>query len=996
MFPLATILLVLLGGAAVIIWQQFGDYSYSRITNLHESISREFQVDLKNQAAGLEVALKGMAADPRVLKKIQEQDAEGLLADWLPVFEEMKRDNAITHLYFMDKRRVCLLRVHSPKKGGDRINRYTTIAAEKSGKRSSGIELGPLGTFTMRAVQPLYSGSQLVGYIELGKEIEDLLGSLSNRNNILLALAIRKEHLNRESWEKGMVMLGRNADWKRLPNSVIIYSSPGALPEQFAGILDEETVNAAPESVSDTAVENSGRQWRITTRPVNDASGKTVGRLLLASDLTAQNNAFRQKLSRETALAALLAAAILVYVYLLLRRTDLFVMEQMEELHESRGRLSATLLSIGDAVMVCDCDARIITLNRVAENLTGWPAEEAAARPMEDIFRIVNAHTRGPAENPVHRSLRDGVIVGLANHTFLIARDGTEYQIADSFAPIRDINGDVIGAVLVFRDVTEEYAIRDSIIESEEKFRQISESTSEIFWLRTADNSSMLYVNPAYEKVWGRSCQSLYDEPSSFILSVHPADRADVVAGFERYTSTGSFDMEYRIIRGDGEVRWIHARSFPVMGDDGQVIRHAGTAVDITDRKLAEERVQAFSESLKQKNIELADALLRAQEATRAKSEFLANMSHEIRTPMNGIVGMTELMLDTNLDETQRGYAEAVRKCSDNLMDLINDILDLSKIEAHRLDLEELPFALRTIIDDTVQMLAGIASEKGLELTATVGPEIPHELSGDPVRLRQILMNLTGNAVKFTPAGTVSISASLQESDTDRIVVRFSVKDTGIGISEDRFQAIFDPFTQADGSTTRKYGGTGLGLAISGQLVQLMGGSIWVEGEPGNGSTFHFTVSLGRGSGSAEPKEETMQAESGNKGAEGRLSRILLVEDDLMNQTVAVSLLKKRGFRTDVAKNGLEALEALSANRYDLVFMDCLMPEMDGFEATERIRAPESGVLDRNVVIVAMTANAIKGDRERCLASGMNDYISKPVKPALLDQIIEKWVGLRG
>jgi two-component system CheB/CheR fusion protein len=479
-------------------------------------------------------------------------------------------------------------------------------------------------------------------------------------------------------------------------------------------------------------------------------------------------------------------------------------------------------------------------------------------------------------------------------------------------------------------------------------------------------------ANAAYARTFGDATVPLADEQG-----------APLAAGGTPYARAArgeTFSMQVTQRAPDGALRWFEANGQPLQRQGREGSQGVLVIRDITERKRAEEALQHANAALEQANF--------------LKSQFLATMSHEIRTPLSSVIGLIDLLRATPVGPQQRKYFAALQSSADALLSIINDILDFSKIEAGQLTLEEQPIVVRQLVTDVVDIFAAQVRAKGLQISAQVNEAVPHLLTGDPVRLRQILTNLVSNAVKFTAQGTLDIQTDVLEETPDGVVLRFAVRDTGIGIPPEAQAGIFDAFTQARASMTRQYGGTGLGLAICRQLVALMGGTIGVQSAPGQGSTFWCTVRLARGTtlrdGPPPRVTDDRGAARGRAGEDRWPGHILVAEDNPVNQLVAVHLLEGLGYAVEAVETGQQAVDALQRKPYDLVLMDCHLPEMDGFAATAAIRRQEVGS-GQHTPIVAMTADALAGDAERCLAVGMDDYVAKPVTAERLAAVVARW-----
>ncbi len=805
---------------------------------------------------------------------------------------------------------------------------------------------------------------------------------------------------------------------------------------------------------------------------------------------------------------------------------DITERKQAEEAVRSELHLMRALMdNIPVRVYFKDLESRFISINSAQARAfhLGSP-EEAVGKTDFDMFSEEHARQAFADEQEI---IKTGQRMNLEERETYVGRP--DEWVATTKLPLRDDAGKVVGTFGFSELITERKLAEKTLRESEEKYRTVVESANE--GIVIAQDGVLVFANRRTSDLLG---VSVGDLPGKRIIDfILPEDREVMRAQDARQTAGGAARIAYdlRMIGKGGTAMWVLLSEAAV--EWGAKPAKLYMLTDITEDKRVERELEETNRALAEATARAEEMAERAEFANKAKSEFLANMSHELRTPMNGVIGMIGLLLDTPLSDDQRRYAETVRRSGESLLTLLNDILDFSKIEAGRVELETLDFDLRAMLDDMASLLALRAHSKGLEFICAAAPDVPALLSGDPGRLRQVLLNLAGNALKFTQQGEVAVRVSLvTETDTD-IMLRFSVIDTGIGIPPETQPFLFQRFTQADSSTSRQYGGTGLGLAISKQLAELMGGEIGVLSGEG-GSEFWFTARLGKQAegerplpvraqisgarilvvddnatnreilvaqltawgvrteeapGAPEALQELRRAveagdpfeaailDMGMPGMDGKdlaraiktddilastslilmtslgeqgdaqqmkeigfsaylvkparqsdlfdcvsdalagatqaeperpiitrhairemrrgSMRVLLAEDNTTNQQVALGILKRLGLRADAVANGAEAVRSLELLPYDLVLMDVQMPEMDGLEATRRIRDPKSTVRQHQIPIIAMTAHALRGDRERCLEAGMNDYVTKPVSAQALADALARWLPRR-
>ncbi|MEI7990515.1 MAG: PAS domain S-box protein, partial [Chloroflexota bacterium] len=652
---------------------------------------------------------------------------------------------------------------------------------------------------------------------------------------------------------------------------------------------------------------------------------------------------------------------------------DITERKQTEKLlQESESNFRTFFETIDDMLLVSSLDGRIIFSNPAVTRKLDYEAEELAGLLLLDLY---------PADNSAETEAVYTAIFSGENSTCLlplVTSQGALVPVETQIWFGRWDGADCIYSVS--KDLSAER-------EAQQRFEHIFRRNPNMMALSSL-NDKFLDVNDTILNTIGFTRDEMIGK-TAHELRIFTEPEKQEAAGQMLAHQGRIQNIELKVRKKDGQL---------IDGlFSGEIIEIQGQKIfltvmmDITARKQAEEVLRHINAELEQQTAVANLMAEKAEQANLAKSEFLANMSHEIRTPMNGVIGLTGLLLDTDLNEEQQHYAEMIYASGESLMTLINDILDFSKIEAGKLELEILDFDLLSLLEDFAAAMAIRAHEKDLELHWAAEAGVPSLLRGAPGRLRQILTNLLGNAIKFTRQGEVSVSVTMLYETQDEVNLRFAVRDSGIGIPPEKIALLFNKFSQVDASTTRQFGGTGLGLAISKQLVELMGGEIGVESEEGKGSEFWFTIRLKRQSAMRTPTPRKSVPEITPLSLDSD-KRILLVEDNIVNQKVALGILKKLGLHADAAANGLEALRALESLPYDLVLMDVQMPEMDGLEATRQIRSAQSNVLNHAIPIIAMTANAMPEDRQRCLQAGMNDFIAKPVQAMTLALALAHWL----
>ena len=1049
LLPLSLTWVLLVGSFLLAFHQTQRSFLKQEIATANQTAHHYFNRILANEANRQESFLILLAADHAVQDGLRNEDQQALLAKAREILAQGTAQTTVNHIHFYRPDLKPLLEHHNAARDGENPVSPLLQQARATRRMAYGLGLDPLGTLTFWMVTPCQDHRHtLLGYIQLGAPVnffqpdapdQDTNGAARSRFHFQSLILLDKKFLDREKWETGMRLAGHTPHWEQLPREVVVNQTFALDPAATAALSE-----TPPDATVTTRINN--RYHQVTNHPIFDGQQRQVGHILIFADINDRVDSSQQTLTMVIAIALVLGALLFLLTNFILKNAEQRLAtfrqkliqesesanaakeQHVQEMQRAWQYLQNIIECIGNPLLVVNRDYRIVLANRsVRDTVT------AAQQPLEmmhcwDIFPPAEgAASEGRCglqcrsrECPVQQVFLSRQTSEL---THTVHRDnGTSFTSRTMAWPVVDEQNEIIQVALVFHDITPLKNTEEQLRWESTVNQAMAELAQSFIAPRmTIDAISTLVMTKVREITASRDGFVGYLEPRTGHL-VLPAMDEERQTRFEEFSGLWGWVLENRLplltneaAQDDraaaglpsGEIPIHNFLAVPAIIEDelvGEIaLANSAHPYSRRDQLALEQFAVLYAIAIQRQRWE--DELARSREeaiaANRGKDQFIANMSHELRTPLNGILGMTDLLLATELDEKQATHLSMSKSAATALLRIINDILDYSKVAANQLSLMEVPFAPRELLKETTDFFSLETSAKGLALNCRIAEDTPALLRGDPGRLRQILVNLIGNAVKFTEQGEVTVEvrplaeeATAGMQTTGRTVLRFTVRDTGIGIPHDKMAGLFQEFTQVDGSLTRKYGGTGLGLSFSRKLAELMGGRIELHSEEGVGSTFSCDLPF-LPAREAAPSEEAAGAgkSSPSRSAPRQSERplnILLAEDDLINREVAMAYLQRRNCRVTVAHDGQAAVDAFLKDTYDLALIDVQMPQLDGLEATARIRKLEQS--GGHTPIIALTAHTLQGYREKCLTAGMDDFLAKPLTAESLYAVIEKYV----